>query len=74
MPMRDVEDHPDGDTSKDYCTNCGTSDSIYSYDKLLENMVNFIKTTGDMNEEEAMKKAKGVIDNSKAVQNGAVKK
>lgn len=48
MPLREKDDYPGGDTSKEYCRYCARPDgTMRSYDEALEGMSAFmVKTQG----------------------------
>lgn len=66
MPLQSPEDYPGDDTSKEYCLHCGTTEGLKSRAALVKGMAEFIKSTGDLSEEEAQAQAAGIIDNSEA--------
>ena len=52
MPLRQKEDYPLGDESKNYCKYCANEDgSMQTYEEKLESMSNFIIRTQGISEE-----------------------
>jgi hypothetical protein len=72
MPLEKPEDYPDGDTSLNYCKHCGTKDGIHPYKNLVKGMTEFMKQSQGLDEENAQKAAKDLVDNSEAVKMGVV--
>ena len=51
MPMGKPEDYPGGDTAKDWCVHCATSDGeLKSYEDALKGMTTFMATSQGIEE------------------------
>ena len=58
MPMREKEEYPAGDTTKDYCVYCAREDgTLKSYDEMKAGMTGFIMRTQGFEREVAEKLA-----------------
>jgi len=75
MPLVSADDYPEGcdPETTDYCKHCGTKDGLHPYKALLEGMAQFMIKTQGMDEEQAKKAAKQMVDNSSAVKSGKLK-
>ncbi|MBC1210564.1 AraC family transcriptional regulator [Listeria booriae] len=70
MPLREKEDYPLGDESKDYCKHCAHKDgSMQTYDEKLESMAAFVIKTQGLNEGVAKKVAAEQLKGLPAWQN-----
>ncbi|MBC1574518.1 AraC family transcriptional regulator [Listeria booriae] len=70
MPLREKEDYPLGDESKDYCKHCAHKDgSMQTYDEKLESMAAFVIKTQGLNEDVAKKVAAEQLKGLPAWQN-----
>ena len=62
MPMRTKEDHPLGDTSKDYCVHCAREDgSMKSFEEVLEGMAGFLRKTQGLSPDQARTAARSAL-------------
>jgi hypothetical protein len=59
MPMGKPEDYPGGDTAKDWCVHCATSDGeLKSYEETLIGMTTFMTASQGIAKEAAREAAK----------------
>ncbi|OPJ62759.1 zinc ribbon domain-containing protein [Clostridium oryzae] len=62
MPMKNIEDFAQGDTSKDYCKFCARPDgTMQSYEEKLKGMTGFIIKTQGLDENAAEAAAKAMM-------------
>ncbi|HOO96746.1 MAG TPA: zinc ribbon domain-containing protein [Caldisericia bacterium] len=58
MPMRNAEDFPNGDTTKDYCVYCARPDgTMKSWDEAVEGMTGFLVSSQGLDKEVAKEMA-----------------
>ena len=62
MPLRTAEDHPNRDTSKDFCVHCATPEGeLKSYEDALAGMSGFIRMTQGLDEGAALQAARSMM-------------